>query len=769
MEEYKSIIDILTEEKFNDLVKAYVKAKYKADQVWICNGPYDGGKDLVAVLDDREIRINFQITVQKDRIEEKIKKDVKKLEGALANGRARSNKLIFFCSHHISQSKIDDNIRDAELNHGVDLDIYDNFRLAGIAQDYQGMTDVIMSIFNNASGNKRLKLDKNQRLLFDYLSTSYDASEIKASFIRVFILFRLLHDGPADVKSIYEGLQYTFGKDLDLTFVTGLVGRLKSKGFIQSIDSTFPKKFRITEEHAEVIRKIERQSDIDEAALLEKINSIISKYHISDPEGSVANQIVEFLGGNYDVDPYELGKPRNTGISSERKRIDNLKSVIMQNSTVGEDEVLVILNEVVQVGKEVPIVEKYAVSKLLMGLYRSDSLENFLSRLERTVIYDTPVLLQRICLFVDDAPNFNDYLFQSVKSMSKVIDKSEIQIDQYTTQAYLSETVHHFVEAYKLSRFLGLPWISELGKSKNVFFNYYLQQEENGIYDTFDDFMTEIFGVIPKNEIHLKRLAFSKFESILNECGIVIIPFRTFANFEPTRDEYEKVLYLNGMSLKNEAAIKNDVNAILEINDQSRKLESEQGVPLNFITWDNSFFKYRQSLYDNAYWNVVSPKRFADNLSIAKFKVNTEGVANSMLLYLRDNMISQESMGFLDIINELYRGDRIKGTKLLNIIGQLRKRQSYMAENEVPNDRIPIDEFFSLLLDHFKSKESTNELSALSNALQDDDKADALIAIIKDNLNKFKSEDGKMKTSIIDAIQRIIEPYQSNQEENINQ
>ena len=768
MEEYKNLIEILTEDKFNDLVKAYIKSKYKADQVWICNGPYDGGRDIVAVCDDREIRINFQVTVQKERIEDKIKKDVKKLEDGCAIGRARSNKLSFFCSHHIPQSKVDDNIRDAELNHSVDLDIYDNFRLAGIAQDYQGMTDILMSIFRNSSGSKRLKLDKNQRLLFDYLATSYDASEIKASFIRVFILFRLLHDGPADVKSIYEGLQETFGKDLDLTFVTGLVGRLKSKGFIQSIDNTFPKKFQITEEHAEVIRKIERQSDIDEATLLEKINSIISKYHISDPVGSVANQIIEFLGGNYDVDPYELGKPRNTGISSERKRIDNLKSVILQNSTAGEEEVLNILNDILQAGKEVPIVEKYAVSKLLMGLYKSDSLDNFLSRLERTVIYDTPVLLQRICLFIDDSLCFDDYMFQTVRLMSKVIDKSEIQIKQYTTDAYLSETVHHFGEAYRLSRFLELPWISELGKSKNVLFNYYLQQVENEAYDTFDDFLIDIFGFTPQNEIHLRKLAFSKFKSILNECGIEIIPFRSYSNFESTRDEYEKILYLNGMSLKNETAIKNDVNAILEINDQALKLESEQGVPLNFITWDNSFFKYRQSLDDNEYWNVVSPKRFADNLSIAKFKVNTEAIANSMLLYLRDNMISQESIGFLDIINELYRGDRIKGTKLLNIIGKLRKRQSDMSENEVTNNRIPIDEFFILLLDYFKKSESTSELYALSNALQDDDMADSFLQIIKDNINKFKDEEGKMKASIIEAFQRIIEPYKTNKEEKIS-
>ena len=760
MEEYKNIIDILSEENFNKLVIAYIKDKYRATEAWICNGPYDGGRDLVAMCGDKEIRVNIQITVQKNNIEKKIKDDVKKLENALKQGRVKSDKLAFFCNHHISQSKIDENVRDAKINHGVDLDIHDNFRLASIAENYLGMLDVMTSIFK-ASYNMNLHLDKSQRLLLDYLATSYDASEMKASFIRVFILFRLYHEGAATVLSIFESLKETFGKDLDKTFIEGLVGRLKSKGFIQSIPSTFPKLFAITAEHAEVIRKIEKQSLLDEAVLTNKIRDILSQYLIADHDGTVTTQIVEFLGGNYDIDPYELGKHRNNGLSSEKKRIDNLKSIIKRNSKADDDVLTQILNDIIRVGKEVPIVEKSAASKLLMGLYKSDRIDNFLNRSEKTVIYDTPVLLQRICLFIDDLVSIDDYSFRTIKLMAQIIEESDIQIKQFTTNAYLTETVHHLWEAYRLSRFLELPWISNLGKSKNVFFNYYLFQSENGEYKKFEDFLKDLFGKIPKNEYQFKQIALSRLESILEECGIEVRPFQTFSDFEMTKNEYEKILYSKGMSLKNENAIKNDVNAILEIRELADEIESKQGIPLNFITWDGSFYKYRQALDENEYWNVVAPQRFADNLSIAKFKVNTDAIGNPMLLYLSENIWSQEAMGFLDIINELYKGDRIRGIKLLNIIATIRSRQTQIPENEVPNDKIPIDEFLNLLLEHFKGLKNITEFNALSEALQDDAISDKIVDIIEKNLTGFKTLDGKLKPSIIDSFTTIIEPYKN--------
>ena len=108
MDERRNIIAALSEDNFNSLVTAYIKGIYNADEVWVCNGPYDGGKDIVAAKGDKEIRINFQATVQKNRIENKIKDDVNKLERALKTGVAKSKKLSFFCSQHISQSKADD-------------------------------------------------------------------------------------------------------------------------------------------------------------------------------------------------------------------------------------------------------------------------------------------------------------------------------------------------------------------------------------------------------------------------------------------------------------------------------------------------------------------------------------------------------------------------------------------------------------------------------------------------------------------------------------
>lgn len=761
MDERRNIIAALSEDNFNSLVTAYIKGKYNADEVWVCNGPYDGGKDIVAAKGDKEIRINFQATVQKNRIENKIKDDVNKLERALKTGVAKSNKLSFFCSLHISQSKVDEYTWDALANHDVELDIFENYRLASLTTNYPGMNDVVISVVQKMAGSGNLKLDKNQRLLLDYLATSYDASEMKASFIRVFILFRLYHEGPATAQEIFDSLTTTFGSKLDKTFVDGLIGRLKSKGFIRSEDRYGKKVFRIDDEHADKIRNIENKSRMDEAVLIGKINGILQKYKISDPDYAVTKKIVGFLGGNYDVDPSELGKPRNNGISSERRKIDNLKSVIIQHSTDDNVKALEVVNEIIEVANKWPIVEKCAASKLLMNLYKTNTIENFLSRSVRTIVYDTPVLLQRICLFMDEMLDFEDYLFRTVKLMTQVIDDVDFQILQYTTTSYLEEVVYHLCEAYKLRRFLGLPWIAGLGKSKNVFFNYYLHREKNGDYNNFEDFLKELLNTVPTDEGRLKRVATRRLKDVLEACGIEIRPFQSYTNFESTRAEYEKILFSSGSIIKSEKPIRNDVNAILEIEELAHKLESEQGLPLNFITWDNSFFTYKQALNDSSYWNVVDPQRFANNLSIAKFQVNPDAIGNPMLLYLSDNILSQDAGGFLDIINDLYKSDQIKGIKLLNTIADLRKRQlEQVSDSDVINDKLPIDEFLNLLLSHFKSAESNApEIIALSDALQDDSIAEEIAYIIKSNLGGFKSGDGRLKPSIAAQFQTIIRPY----------
>ena len=77
-EQLKTLINSLKIDNFRILVREINKYKYKTKNVNIVDGPYDGGNDLEIIIDDKDIKKNIQITVQKTGFEKKIFSDLQK-------------------------------------------------------------------------------------------------------------------------------------------------------------------------------------------------------------------------------------------------------------------------------------------------------------------------------------------------------------------------------------------------------------------------------------------------------------------------------------------------------------------------------------------------------------------------------------------------------------------------------------------------------------------------------------------------------------------
>lgn len=103
-EELVKLINGLSEDHFNLLVKNYVKEYYNTPNVRITNGPYDGGIDLEIFANEKELRKNIQITVQKNGIEGKIESDLNKSRENVKKF-AYQKKLDFYTSSTITKSK----------------------------------------------------------------------------------------------------------------------------------------------------------------------------------------------------------------------------------------------------------------------------------------------------------------------------------------------------------------------------------------------------------------------------------------------------------------------------------------------------------------------------------------------------------------------------------------------------------------------------------------------------------------------------------------
>ena len=54
--EYKNWIFALSEENFNELILNYTKELYNTPSIYISNGPYDGGLDLIITINEKVIK-----------------------------------------------------------------------------------------------------------------------------------------------------------------------------------------------------------------------------------------------------------------------------------------------------------------------------------------------------------------------------------------------------------------------------------------------------------------------------------------------------------------------------------------------------------------------------------------------------------------------------------------------------------------------------------------------------------------------------------------
>lgn len=75
--EYANFIETLSERSFNRLVVEFEKEYWDSTDVRLNNGPYDGGNDLVVVINKEEMKNTVQITTQKE-YSAKLKKDIDK-------------------------------------------------------------------------------------------------------------------------------------------------------------------------------------------------------------------------------------------------------------------------------------------------------------------------------------------------------------------------------------------------------------------------------------------------------------------------------------------------------------------------------------------------------------------------------------------------------------------------------------------------------------------------------------------------------------------
>lgn len=762
--EYRNFISSLSEDNFNDLVLSYIKEYYNTKDAYISNGPYDGGNDLIIAVDGKEIKRNIQITVQSKELPKKIIEDVIKAHDNVAQ-YAYLSKLDFYCSHHISGEKKNELKRTAEVDYNIDLNIYDNYRLGELVAEYKSMQDVIRKVYRRAFPNESLQLDRNTKILFDHLSVSKDIGAIKVNFIISFILFHFYEKGISTTDEVFTALNSTFCNRFDRPYYENLIGRLNEKGDIYVVDNNKPKKFDLSTSTRRRLEEIENNSNLTEIALLNELHRILTNYNVNLNTKELGDKILKMFNDNYSLDIEEMTKGQDNLSKRLKRAYNDLASYIRKNTKLDDDTSKQLANELIKASDANPLINKSSISKMFINLFRNDKLDEYLNTSERKLFLDTQILLQLICVTFKDFDN-PDRLYSTVKVFKNSIKKSNIPISLHTTTGYIDEVVAHLHNALKLERFLSLPYIKSLGPSKNVFFNFYHQLCNVVHYDSFAEFVSILLG-IDMDEVNSGKdfilEATPVLSDILKGLGISIETPPIFDDYQKYQKEYETTLSYHKLEHKSYEARKNDLNTILYISKESQQKEDE--ISPYLITWDSSFYNVRndfRKFTELGYWYIYSPQKFSNTISILNFKIDPSSVNDNIISLVEENFnASNETISFIDLLNGLFDKEDVSewalAQKFAKLRAKLAKEEEEEDKNKVEFKNLPIDEFLLLILNTYQSNSNGNiKYADLTSLFQNNQYSDQIMDIINKYIHDFKSEDNKLRSEILEEMNRLI-------------
>jgi hypothetical protein len=766
-EEYKNWIEKLSEDNFNELVLNFAKEYFNSKEVYISNGPYDGGLDLIIYQNGNELKRNIQITVQKRGYEKKLFEDVLKSKENV-DKYSYQNRLDFYISQAISPSKKNELVRKADVDFSIDLKIYDAYKLAGIASDYTSISKTIYKFNKTAFPSEKLNIDKNSKVLFDTLTMSQNTTQIKNNFITSFILYHFHENGASSVSEVIESLDKVFYQKFEESFYQSEIGKLKQKGEIVLVEDSKPKKYVLSDVNKEKFLLIEQKTQIQEAELLNEVKNILGKFGIEAETENIVNLIIELYNSNYELDEHEIEKISNGSVQKVNKIFSQIINHLIQKAKVSENEANDIARNLLVSCKKNDYLNKSSISKMFTNLFKSDKLEYYLSNAKRKVYLDTQILIQAICNMYQDIDS-GDALYRAVKILMNTLEHASIPISLHTTSDYISEVAGHVQKALRLERFLALDYIKDLGPSKNVFFNFYLELQRNGAdFKDFSEFVEDIFEIdnpdyTDRNFIeYVAQRLIERFEFL----NIDVESPRMFAeqDYRKYKKEYEIALSYSKHFNKSYEARKHDLNAILHIADNQFDIEEYEFIEPYFITWDTSFHEVRKQFRkfsELSFWYLMPPLKFSDTISVIDMKINSDALNYNIISMVEDNFnLSSESISFIDLLNSFFEDDNTTKWKLGEKFAKLRRKLLDEIEvndfKRIENNNLPIDELLLLIQNHYQNPRNKNSFSDITSLFTNNSFSDKICEIIEKNIDSYTDEHG-LKKSIIKEFDELIE------------
>ncbi|MDD4157733.1 MAG: hypothetical protein PHY08_14310 [Candidatus Cloacimonetes bacterium] len=753
-EEYSNLITALSPDNFKFFVKHYLMDYWKTNEVNITDGPWDGGIDASLVKDNVEKKINIQITVQ-DNYEKKLLDDLKKSKENVENYNYQ-NKLDFFISKPISKSKKNELIQNAEVDFDISLRIYDSNKLGDDTNTFARAKQVIHEIYAENTLKTELSVDKKTKVLYDIFSTGSNVADIKYDFINSHIQLYLFDKKAATLDEILNYINSTLNTNLHKKSIHSQILKQQKQGLVDEIDCNF----QLTDFAKEKIVEVKTLSNNQENLLIDSVGDCLRKYDLEKITIDIILKIQELYNAHYDAEIEELHSRTDSFEPKERKIFYELSKYVKEKG-VDKQQINSLIKEILTICARNEYLHKISISNLFTSLFKSDSLDKYLEQFNRKVFLDTQVLLQMICYEHNDT-NYDDNLYGAVKYLCQQKENLDGKIQFYTTTDYVEEVAGHLWEANKIKRLMELPYIESLGRSKNVFFNYYRFLRDNSIeiLEDFDEFIERVFD-LELNAVDKRDFVndvYGHIRELLEGVNIEIVEVPYYEKFPSYKKEYENELSYIGHDHKSKRARDNDLKCLLYLSTEDLHIDENTGLfdePF-LITWDSSFYQMRKlftkKYRDFSYWYIYTPMKFANRLSVMRLKLDTSAMNYNIISLAETNFnLSNESLSFVDTLSAFFNKGNMRDWQLGKKLAKLKKAQkedSNLSEfTDKHHDNQPIDEVLRAIQNYYNSPSVETSFKSVVELFEKDENSDTLADLILkscETLKSIKSVDNKL-------------------------
>ena len=732
----KRALESLTQEGFDEAVRIFQKYWLKNEIVDV-NGTNDGGCDIKIYKSKREVKKCVQVTVRKDW-ENKLKKELKNADNLITK-YGYSDKYDFFCSSVISDEKVNEYKKYALEEYDIDLTIYEANRLSQI--ECPELKNYLYSLHDDVIIKpNQLNLDNVTKSIYDLLTVGKGTTDIKNDLLNSLIISILYEKESMTIVSLKSELEKRLNKTLpDITHTINLLKT--ARRVVKDPDDS--EKIKLSESEFNTAKDIFAYAALVEQEFITNFKSILTKYNITKED-----EVLDLLKSLYRS--YYKNDIDDSFNASNNKEEDIFKSFNKYLNTIISDESLrgSFICEIKQLCEDNTYLNRISASESFLSLYKSDKLEQYVNHSQKSIYVDTPVLVYMLCATfqIDNIVDWKDSLYRSVKSLYNLQSINPEKLHFNIMLDYIGEVAGELKKAYQISQLEEAPFFSNLGNTRNTFYNYYRHLKDNDLIDadnemeSFVDFLgafgIEEYVFLNNEEKSLAR----KLREIIEDMEIEIKPCPLLDDFNNAKIEYEKQLYDKS---KSDSAITHDVRQILYLlNADSYENEI-------FITWDMSLPKLRDKLMSNntrfKFFPIYNPAKLSNKIALESFNINSSAITNDIFIYADKTFsISNKVKSLLEIIAPIYDSKDAKNNKVLKSLGEIRKQQKDSLdynESELSTQNLPIEEVFIKMLELVDNKEKEcpkNNISKKFKAfMMDQNNETYIVSVVKQGSEDF--------------------------------